>query len=43
MLPRVPDPDLRKERVNMYADLAGNREKYRIKSLYDNKTTARVV
>lgn len=37
MLPRVPDPDLRKERVNMYADLAGNREKHGIKSLCDNK------
>lgn len=38
MLPRVPDPDLRKERVKMYADLAGNRKKYRIKSRYDNIT-----
>ena len=42
MLPRVPDPHLRKERVKMYADLTGNREKYRIKNLYGNKAIARV-
>ena len=39
--PRVPDPDLRNERVKMYADLTGNRKKCRIKSLHDNNDVRR--